>query len=689
RINKTLECLPAFSIALEDDMGAAVNFKLLWFLCLSLLTQAHFIHKRQADKDYQSQSLESLKPVQELLIKARQALSNDFNDLVSPPYDDVNLKHEVKLSEIKTKTKDFAISTKNDTKVQKNSGNSESEETLKPNFENSAKISGPAENHLIKAELSFANEQIEASTNQDYSENKGILTAQPVTSKLSENFLKKGNQYTESANSTTDDSLNKNQISTTKNSEKLSTLKQNPQTSYSENKLDMKTQKKQLEATNNDDKKSGSYGEIKNKNTLENSENQLKANNNSEKESSFLNTKKDDKQVEKPLNEQKPNKNDLESLVTEKVIEIENITETLPLYTPIAVTAVPNVIPKKKPMPGNSRKPPLQKPNTTAIPPKPLALASAANADRTTDTFSSTTPTAIADAKATEKPIITSATQPTRRPILFFPTRRPTPQRPRPPLGLRPPAWFTNLPLLPLNPFMSNFFINPFTSTTSRTNQTKNNVDYGILAIPWTWPFNNTTIFFPLNPILETRPLLQDESNSPTVEKRDLAFWNALFNRDYKSPGNAINKDSSEAHKTTENVNDSYWKPWKFLKFFSDNGDTNDVATVPANTQILHVYFPIKYPFKGKIVQTPAYQMEEQNLANNEETLVKDNVDPADESIKERALDATAHKSADTEAISSKKKDDKKSSVMFELEMPKPVVQLFQGFMETFMPQQN
>ena len=400
-----------------------------------------------------------------------------------------------------------------------------------------------------------------------------------------------------------------------------------------------------------------------------------------------MNAKKEDKQIEKPLNEQKLNEN---GLVAE-VSKIENTTEVLPLYTPAPVTALPNFVLKKEQLSGNFTKPPLPKPNTTAIPPKPLALESAANTDKTSNTVSSTTSTAIRDdAKATEKPTTTHATRPTRRPILSIPSRRPTPQRPRPPLGLRPPAWFTNLSLLPINPLLPNFFINPFnTSTTSSTNQPNNNLGFGLFAVPWTWrPFNNTNVFFPHNRILETRPPLQDETLT-TAETRDLAFWNALFHRDYKAPGNAVYKDSSEAHKTTENGNDSYWKPWKFLKFFSDNGDTNDVATVPANTQILHVYFPLKYPFKGKIVQTPAYEMEKQNPEYNEEILVKDAISPDGDSIKERALDATAHRNAHTEAISSKKEDDKKSSLMFELEMPKPVVQLFQGFMETFMPQQN
>ena len=454
----------------------------------------------------------------------------------------------------------------------------------------------------------------------------------------------------------------------------------------------METQKKPLETANNDDKKSDSYGEVKNKNSLENSENQLQAANNSAKESIYLSTKKEELQA------RRPNEN---GLVTEpealkdpsEVSEITNTTETLPLNTPIPVTALAIIVLKKEPLSRNSTKPPLPKSNTTAIPPNPLALEISVNADKTSDTVSSTTPTtAMRDEKSTEKPITKPATQPTRRPILSFPTRRPTAQRPRPPLGLRPPTWFTNLSLLPLNPLFPNFFINPLNnSATSTTNQTQNNFGFGIFAIPWTWrPFNNITGFFSPNRILETRPPpLQDQSIT-TTETRDLDFWKALFHRDNKAPGNAVYKDSSEAHKTTENVNDSNGKPWKFFKFFSDNGDTNDVATVPANTQILHVYFPLKYPFKGKIVQTPANQMEQQNPGNNEKILVKDDINPAEESIKARTLDATVDKSGDTEAMSSKKKDnDKKSTLMFELEMPKPVVQLFQGFMETFMPQQN
>lgn len=711
-----------------------------------VLTQAHIIRKRQEQKDYQTQSMKALKAPQKYIIEPKKTLNKDSVDLVTPPYDAVDFKGLDRDNEIEAQTEDHLFTTAEDeTKVLQNSEDSfiknneklmktiysESDESLKSSTQNSDKPLSSVQILLLKAKQILKEDNIEASSSKGISVNEDILTERTIKPGNLKESSKKDNQNNESAGVTADD-INRKEISFTNNSIKISDFKalnpttsnsenQNPilnnsenqnfkalnfTTNNSENNLNFTLQNMQLsvDKTNSKDKKLEASEETKqpadnkqqvNKNSLENPHNDSQAANDSEKKSIFSDKNKVVKQTVKPISEQKLNKNDLNNLETQpevlhvqpEKIKMESTTDN---YVPVIIPGTESV-PSYTPISMNGQqinptKPITITPNTTTVPEDSQALESTTNVEKVSDFVSSTTPSAIVDGKASETPTIPSATYPTRWPILSLTTRRPIPQRPQPPSGIRPPAWFTNIPLLPIN-----FFISPSNTTNSTTNPPTNNFGFGIFAIPWNWrPFNNITSFFSPNRILETRPPVRGDSIAST-ESRDMAFWNAIFHQDYQGPHTAVKKDTPQATKTSENAKDTYWSNWnlKFLKFFNDNNETNKPATGSANTKLLHVYVPFTYPIKGQIVQLSAQNVEPQKSTNKVKTLAKAGIDSLSDPVKQRAIDSITHQTDDIAAVSSKEKANEKSSLMLELEIPKPGVQLFQGLMNTFMPQQN
>ncbi|KAM7355537.1 uncharacterized protein ACRADG_001566 [Cochliomyia hominivorax] len=318
-------------------------------------------------------------------------------------------------------------------------------------------------------------------------------------------------------------------------------------------------------------------------------------------------------------------------------------------------------------------------------------------------------------------------TRPTRPTRPARPTRLPRPSRPTtsrrpttvPSNTQRPitnPGWFPNLPTWPPAPLLPTFFINPFNTTTVTTgNQTQSTFGFGIFAVPWRWRPNFTNFFGP-NRIIETRPP-QNDVILTEPESRDLAFWNALFHRgktnDVASKTDKDKKDINEKDKTKpENPTPTYWKPWTyitgadFLKFPKVNKNTEQ-ATIPANTQVLHLYFPLKYPFQGQIVQTvtknvngDVHKVEDKidstkvgkltnEIKETEKIVVKD---VGSDLIKEPEKDVTESvivNKADGVNGQVKVKDVDKTSLTLELELPKPVAYFVNGFMNTFMTPQN
>ncbi|XP_075163300.1 uncharacterized protein LOC142235936 [Haematobia irritans] len=317
-----------------------------------------------------------------------------------------------------------------------------------------------------------------------------------------------------------------------------------------------------------------------------------------------------------------------------------------------------------------------------------------------------------------------------------------------PPLGSAQVSSFLANPFNVTNPLSSSFLTNPFSNVTNPlainlTNRNQSNFGAALLPSNWNWrPLNFTSLnIFSPQRVIETPPPKdaadddEDDAKDPDILGRDLAFWNSLFHRSNATKQAKPTKSSTQKNSTNSG---GFFKPFgnfhykavsipEFFRILKSNdtsvANPDNVAIIPADTQILHLYMPLKFPFQGKFVKTnsaettPAPQRvtrrpqqgqnQKQRVTNKVEHFrssfqpdqldeIKENQEKIEKPttiilVPEKKVDPSNNKNSkasvdqknfpDLNKVGTAIAGERQSSLLFELQVPKPFAYFFNPFL--------